>query len=326
MASRSRGRFNRGWPTIRDRPSPHPTGGNTVTPDDDARVPDFWRTLDLPGLVDVHTHFLPERMLRRVWAYFDGVGPATGRPWPITYRWPDDARVAHLAAMGVRAYTALAYAHKPDMAADLNDWTLGFAAEHPACVPSATFFPEPAVLSYVDDALARGARVFKVHLQVGAFDPREPILAPVWGRLAEAGVPAVVHCASGPLPGAFTGPGPIGEVLAAHPRLRLVVAHLGMPEYGDFFDLVRRHPHAALDTTMACTPFVEESAPLPEELRPALRDLGLAGRVMLGSDFPNIPYPYAEQLASLAALDLGDDWLRAVCWDNGAALLGVRAG
>jgi predicted TIM-barrel fold metal-dependent hydrolase len=43
----------------------------------------------------------------------------------------------------------------------------------------------------------------------------------------------------------------------------------------------------------------------------------------LGSDFPNIPYPYAEQLAGLARLELGDAWLRAVSWDNAARLFGL---
>jgi predicted TIM-barrel fold metal-dependent hydrolase len=53
---------------------------------------------------------------------------------------------------------------------------------------------------------------------------------------------------------------------------------------------------------------------------PRLRDLG--HRVLLGSDFPTIPYPYAHQLEGLARLDLRDDWLRAVCWENGTALFG----
>jgi len=29
------------------------------------------------------------------------------------------------------------------------------------------------------------------------------------------------------------------------------------------------------------------------------------------------------QLAGLARLDLGEDWLRAVCWDNPVALFGA---
>jgi uncharacterized protein len=293
--------------------------GVVDAPAADGRVPAFWRALGLPGLIDVHVHFLPPRMLRRVWAYFDNVG------WQVKYRWSDEDRVAHLAAMGVRAYSALAYAHRPDMASDLNDWTLDFAAADPACVPSATFFPEPTALSYVDKALARGARIFKVHVQVGDFDPRHPLLDPVWGTLADAGVPIVVHAGSGPLPGTHTGPVPFGAVLARHPSLRAVIAHLGAPEYREFLEFAERYDNVALDTTMAFTRGFGSPSGYPPDLLPRLRDLGLAGKVVLGSDFPNIPHAYVEQLDGLAGLDFGDEWLRAVCWHNGAALVGVPA-
>jgi uncharacterized protein len=286
----------------------------------DEDVPAFWRRLGLPGLADVHVHFLPERMLRRVWAHFAEAGPLIGQEWPIRYRWTDAERVAHLDALGVRIFSALAYAHRPGMAADLNDWTLAFAEATPGCLPSATFFPEPDVERYVREALDRGARVFKVHLQVGGFDPADRALDPVWGLLAEAGTPVVVHAGSGPVPATFTGPEPFGRVLARHPRLTAVIAHLGMPEYADFVAMAERYERVALDTTMAFTDFVEAGAPCPPALYPRLRDLGLAGKVLLGSDFPNIPYPYAHQLEALARLDLGDDWLRAVCWQNAAAL------
>jgi predicted TIM-barrel fold metal-dependent hydrolase len=109
-------------------------------------------------------------------------------------------------------------------------------------------------------------------------------------------------------------------VLAEHPALIAIVAHLGMPEYAEFLELAERHPGVHLDTTMAFTRFTEALLPFPRRLLPRLRALGLAGKVLLGSDYPNIPYPYAEQLTGLARLDLGDDWLRAVCWRNAAAL------
>jgi hypothetical protein len=98
-----------------------------------------------------------------------------------------------------------------------------------------------------------------------------------------------------------------------------VIAHLGMPEYAEHLALAERYPNVHLDTTMACTPFTEALMPLPPELRPRLA--GLRDRIVLGSDFPNIPHPYAVQLESLERLDLGDDWLRTVCWHNGARLL-----
>ena len=98
---------------------------------------------------------------------------------------------------------------------------------------------------------------------------------------------------------------------------------MGMPEYADFLDLADRFDQVHLDTTMAFTDFTEQRMPFPPALRPRLLELG--ERIVLGSDFPNMPYPYVHQLDALAALGLGDDWLRAVLHDNGARLLGLAA-
>ncbi len=281
-----------------------------------------WERLGLPGLVDVHVHFMPQNVLDKVWAYFDGVGPLLGgRGWPITYRTDEDDRLGRLRAMGVRAFPSLLYPHRPAMAGWLNGWAAGFAAAHPDVAHTATFFPEPEAPAYVGQALDAGARVFKAHVQVGAYDPRDPLLEPVWGQLAEAQVPVVVHCGSGPAPGPFTGPGPFAEVLARHPRLVAVVAHMGMPEYAEFVALAQAYDRVHLDTTMAFTDFTEAMMPFPPDLVPALADLG--DRVVLGTDFPNVPYPYDHQLEVLERLGLGDAWLRAVLHDNGARLLGL---
>ncbi len=280
----------------------------------DEEVPGFWRDLGLPGMIDVHVHFYPDRMLRKVRAYFDTVF------WNITYRGSDEERVARLNRMGVRAFPALTYAHHPGMAADLNAWALDFASVTPGCLPSATFYPEPGVLTYVERALAAGASIFKVHVQVGDFDPRDEALAPVWGLLAEAGTPVVTHIGSGPLPGTFTGPQFLEAVLARHPTLTAVVAHMGTPEYSEFLEIAERYHRVHLDTTMAFTDFVERIAPYPPTLLPRVRELGLAGRILFGSDYPNIPYPYAHQLEVLTRLELGEEWLRAILWHNAARL------
>jgi hypothetical protein len=292
-------------------------------PLDDGAVPDLVAALGIPGLVDVHVHFMPHNVLDKVWAYFDAGGALLGRSWPITYRYDEDERIDRLRSLGLRAWTALCYPHKPGMAEWLNGWSLEFAARVPECVPTATFFPEPSAQRYVADALSAGARVFKAHVQVGRYDPRDPLLRPVWGLLADAQVPVVAHVGSGPAPGEFTGPGPFGAVLADFPRLVAVVAHMGMPEYAEFLDLAAAYDGVHLDTTMTFTDFTEAGSPYPRSLLSRLVDL--QSRVVLGSDFPNIPHPYAHQLESLVRLDLGDDWLRAVCHDNGARLLGIPA-
>jgi uncharacterized protein len=300
--------------------SPRPELDAVSVPVQDADVPAFWESLGLPGLFDAHVHFLPEPIMRRVWEHFDGRGPLIGREWPITYRWSDDERVGHLRRMGVRRFTALPYAHKPGVAGFLNDWARDFAAATPDCLRSATFYPEPEAADYVHDLVADGVEVFKVHVQVGDFDLRDPLLDKVWGVLAESGTPVVIHAGSGPVPNRHTGPAPLAEVLARHPRLTAVVAHLGAPEYAEFLALARRYERVHLDTTMAFTSFFDAMAPYPHSLLPQLRDLG--DKVLLGTDFPNIPYAYAEQLAALADLGFGDAWLRRVCWDNAVALYG----
>ncbi|WP_260610052.1 amidohydrolase family protein [Streptomyces sp. WAC06614] len=283
-----------------------------------AAVLAFRDRLGLPGLIDVHTHFMPARVLDKVWEYFDAVGPLTGVEWPITYRHEEEQRVALLRSFGVLAFTSMLYPHKPAMAAWLNSWAAAFAARTPDCLHTATFYPEEGADRYVRQAVEAGARVFKAHVQVGAYDPNDPLLDPVWGLLAEARIPVVIHCGSGPVPGEHTGPAPIARLLARHPQLPLVIAHMGLPEYGAFLDLAARHPEVRLDTTMAFTDFAERLAAFPPADRGRLADLG--DRILLGTDFPNIPYPYEHQLAALERLGLGDDWLRAVCHDNAARL------
>jgi uncharacterized protein len=291
----------------------------------DADLPALLAARGVPGLVDVHTHFMPANVLAKVWAFFDEVGGRTGRPWPITYRTAEPERLATLRSFGVTAFAPLAYPHRPGMARWLNEWLRDFAARTPDAVPTATFYAEIDAPQYVEEALEAGLRCVKVHVQVGGFDPRDPLLDDVWGLLAQAGVPVVTHCGDGPNRGAYTGLGIFEEVLARHPDLVAVLAHAGLPDYAAALDLVHRYPRVHLDTTMVGTAFTQAFAPLPTDWPARLVDV--ADRVVLGTDFPNIPHPYAEQVAAVvgwadADPRLGDPFLRAVLHDTGARLLG----
>jgi predicted TIM-barrel fold metal-dependent hydrolase len=229
-------------------------------------------------------------------------------------------RVAQLRELGVRRFSSLPYAHRPGIATYLNDWAREFTARVPDCLWSATFYPEPEAAGYVRDLVDAGVEVFKVHVQVGEFHLDDPQLDEVWGTLQEAGTPVVVHAGSGPVGNAFTGPGPLHRVLQRFPRLAVVVAHMGAPEYDDFLDLAERFEHTCLDTTMVFTDFFDEAAPYPRTLLPRLAALG--DRVLLGSDFPTIPYAYAHQLEGLDRLGLGEEWVHAVCWHNAVRIFG----
>jgi uncharacterized protein len=300
-------------------PSPHAT----IDPDDWPRTDDevaaFVHALGLHGIIDIHVHALPHRLQEAVWAYFDRLDSP---PWPITYRDDETTRLATLRELGVVAHTALAYGHKPGVAAWCNEHTLSLADQHPQVIPTFTFFPEPEAASYVEEAIGRGGRVAKVHLQVGRFHATDPGLDEVWPQLEGARIPTVIHASAvyGVDGGhEYCGPDAIRALLERHPDLLIVVAHLGMPDAAGFLALAESAPELRLDTTMMLTdpPYGRS---YPTELIPRLA--ALHDRVLFGSDFPSIPHPYVAQVRGLAQLELDDAALRAILHDNAADLLG----
>ncbi|MGH3653796.1 amidohydrolase family protein [Glutamicibacter sp.] len=290
-----------------------------IRPENDSAVPAYLRALGIPGLIDLHVHFMPENVLAKVWSYFDGEAQRSGHAWPISYRLPESRRAAALKELGVISYGTLSYAHRPLMAAWLNDYSRQFAARHPEAIRSGTFYPEPGVTELVRGAIADGVQVFKVHVQVGGFTPLDPLLDQAWELLAEAGTPVVIHCGNGPHRGRFTGIEPIRELIARHPGLVLVIAHAGLPDYAQFAQLAAEHPNAYLDTTMVGTGFMNRRAPLPADYPQLVA--GLSHKIVFGSDFPNIPYSYSHQIQALEEWGLGAAWMRNVLHNTPLRLL-----
>src|SRR5699024_11122092 len=114
-------------------------------------------------------------------------------------------------------------------------------------------------------------------------------------------------------------------VLERHPRLVAVLAHAGMPEYVTALRLAARYPRVYLDTTMVGVEFTERLAPLPPDWSRQL--VAVSDRIVFGTDFPNIPYSYDNQLRAIAGWAesedaLGETFLRSVLHDTPNKLLG----
>ena len=263
---------------------------------------------------------MPDRLQAAVWAHFDELSDP---PWPIRYRFGEDDRLAALTKLGIVRHTALAYAHRPGVAAWLNGHTLALAEQYPQVVPTFTFYPEPEAPEYVAAALAAGGRCVKVHLQVGKFSLTDPRLDEVWAQLERARTPIVLHLAAvddGSGGEEFCGAPALWRLLERHPDLRPVVAHLGAPDAGEeLFGRAGELPELRFDTAMAVVEATQIWTPpgwLPDRLGE------FADRILFGSDYPTIPIPVADQVAALVGFGLGDDWLRAVLWENAAGLFG----
>lgn len=74
-----------------------------------------------------------------------------------------------------------------------------------------------------------------------------------------------------------------------------------------------------IDTCMVGVPFTTRMAAMPDDWN--LRIAGIADRVVLGSDFPNIPYPYEVQLDAVRSWGPDAAAEQAILHDNGARLL-----
>jgi uncharacterized protein len=298
-----------------------PAGAYPAT---DAGVAAFVAATGAPGILDVHVHAMPDRLQQAVWAYFDGLSDP---PWPVTYRGDLEEREAVLASLGVRAHTALAYAHRPGMLGWLNDFTLGLAEDDNRVVPTFTMYPEDGVTDAVAEALARGGAVCKVHTQVSRYHLTDPRLDDAWRLLAEARTVVLAHVSAvyGVDGGAeYCGGAELEAFRRRHPDVTVVVAHLGLPDPdGSMWDLLERDERVYTDVSMALTDPPYPASSTDGDVTGGLERLRgrLGERLLFGSDFPTIPHAYAAQVRGLAGLGLDPAGLRAVLHDRACGLL-----
>ncbi len=263
-------------------------------------------------LVDCHCHIMPDRLALAIRRFFDErIGQ--GR---LAYAGvlKDDVVRAERDA-GVDRFWALPYAHKAGVAASLNEWMAAEVAPLPDAVAAATFHPDdgdlPELVARAFDEL--GLRLAKLHCSVGDFEPDDVRLAPLW-RAAEArGIPVVVH-AGRHVNGrtAASELEPIARVAAAHPELRLVIAHAGLPDIDAALDLLEHHPALHADLTSA----VEWQYPMP-----VARIDALQARILFGSDCPSTTRTIAESADGIRRLGLGEGALRAIMGENAMRLV-----
>jgi predicted TIM-barrel fold metal-dependent hydrolase len=268
------------------------------------------------GIVDSHVHLLPGRLAEKVRAFFEMGGP-------VDFAYPlDHGDVAGLvAAEGVSTVWTLPYAHKPGVAAWLNEQSaatahrdlavtvVGGAAVHPGDDD-----PVGIVRAAVEE---QGLRVLKLHCSVGDFDPADRRLTPVWDYVEAVALPVVVHAGHG-IDGTTVADelGPVGEVARRHPAAPIVIAHCGHRAVLEALALVRTHPNVHADLT----PVLDEHVAIAPEVAAEL-----STKLLFGTDTPNTPLTTTDCLAHLDSLGLAPDQHAAVAGGNARRLVaGVR--
>ena len=204
-----------------------------------------------------------------------------------------------------------------------NEWTCGVAREHPELIGFIGLVPEMgpgAMLDELEDKLAKGASGFKLHPAELAFYPTNPALWPVYRRCEELGVPVLSHAGEFFLPMESARLRFFLPVLEAFPRLKLVLAHLGKPDYDEARQIAATFPNAYFDTSTAITGGQHAHQLSAGESVRLIREIGVE-RMLFGSDFPWLSQE--RDIEFIAGLGLSDGERRAVLGENAARLLGL---
>ena len=268
-------------------------------------------------VIDVHTHLHPPRLFAAIRRWF-----AERTSWELSAQPTEPAGVAAvLRASGVERFVFCSYAHKAGIAAEINGWLAATARELGGFgIPLLTVHPDdPDPLGDARAALDAGCRGMKLHEDVQRVAIDDPRLTPVLAELAARGAFLLVHV--GPIPWRYPrdeGPRRVRNVLRAHPALRLVVAHMGAPDTHAYFAMMDEFANLHLDTTMV---FASGSPVGGARDFDAATLAARAERILYGTDYPNVPYPYESERAGIVRLELGEAAERAIFRENAARLL-----
>ena len=261
------------------------------------------------GATDCHVHLMPGRLMT---AIRGALNDAAGWEFPHPV---DRAGIeAVLCAHGVERYIALPYAHKPGIASGLNEWVLDAAADSAMAVPFATVHGDDEVGAVVREAFEAGARGLKFQCPVQECGPADPRLDPAFELAAEFDRPILFHAGTAPMfrDSPHVGVEPFREFVASYPDVRACCAHMGTFEWEAFVETARANESVYLDTCFAMATVVGDYVDFDPAVIPDDVFEDLAGRVMYGSDFPNMPHDYVHEREGLLERDLSEGAFEAL--------------
>lgn len=269
--------------------------------------------------IDVHVHLHPPRLAQAIHRHF------AERDWSAAHTFEPDAVQDTLRAHGVERFCCMSYAHRAGIARSINAWMAGTARRLPDAIPLGTVHPDDADCAAVaDEALDDlGLAGLKIHCSVQRVPPDDARLFPVYERVIERGKLMVLHAGTLPYRDACTGVARVRPVLARFPTLRLCIAHLGAHDHAAFLALTETYPNLYLDTTMALADSARRYVGATPDAVTTEELLRYQDRILFGSDFPLLPYPYEEERRWAVQRALPEAVQRKIFHENARRFLGL---
>lgn len=273
-----------------------------------------------PPVIDAHVHIFPRNIFSAIWKWFDK------NAWHIRYQMTSSRVFEFLLSRGINHVIALQYAHKPGIARQLNTYMSEKCREFGNRVTGmATVFPgENDAENILQEAFDLGLEGLKLHAHVQCFDMTCDHMHRLYECCRKNRKPVIMHIGREPKSSAYScdpyevcSAEKLEHVLIDYPDLNICVPHLGFDEISAYRNLIEKYDNLWLDTTMVITDYF----PIEEKI-----DLGRyrSDRIMYGSDFPNIPYPWDRELKALKTAGISDDVLEKICSKNAVDFFSLK--
>jgi hypothetical protein len=241
---------------------------------------------------------------------------------------PASDYLARIEGLGITRAAALVMAPLEDLALtrELNDAVLKLCDESDGFFFAAcSVHPGdgPAALEELRRVAALGATWVKLHPNTQDFDVADPAVAAVVAEATALDLPVLFDAYS---PWDRNQPGKFIQLAMAVPESRLILAHAHGPDFPALVvhEIVSRYPFWPRQVwiDVSATASLLANGPFAEQFVWVLRKVG-TDRVLFGSDYP-LDDPRTA-LDAVRSLGFDDDELRAILFDNAAALLAATA-
>lgn len=270
-------------------------------------------------MIDVHTHFFPKELFQAIWDYFETHSRGL---WFINYKIAGEEYIHTLKGFGVKRFTSLVYPHKMGVAAHLNDFIIESKQKYSEIIPFGTLYSKDENLLQMAEELFLIHNFYglKMHPFVSKDHIDDPAYFPVYELMESTGKILLCHPGSAPVFSDKTGYQRIERILKQFPELIMIIAHCGAYEYQEYSRIASEYPNVYFDTAMnfVQTPVFVNNGPSLEFINKH------KDRLLFGSDFPNIPYDYDEQIKGIQKLPLDPFIKEQIFYKNAQKLFGIN--
>ncbi len=267
-------------------------------------------------IFDIHTHIYPEKIAAKashnLGAFYEFTVEGEG-----TYA----ALEKTSAPEGVRGFLLLGVATNPTQVESVNNFiadtvklsrsrgfsTYGFLGMHQ---------DHPDFAAELDRCVELGLSGVKIHPDIQRVDINDKRLFELYSAI-EGKLPLYLHMGDGRPQYRYSAPDKLAHILNEFPRLTVVAAHLGgYRSWNEAVPLLAHRENVYFDTSSALWAMSVERA------NEIISQLG-TDRIMFGTDYP--VKNTDEEVRRVLSLDLTDDQLEDIFWNNAARFLNIDA-